>query len=345
MVSGLSASPNGIIYDEANNRCVFVNWGANANIMQLNLADSSVSVVQTTTYSNIDGIARDNNNNYYISCWGNNSIVRFTNNFSASPEIVATGLNKPADIYYNLLTDTLAVPNSGNNTITLLNFAPAPPPAQTICNEVPLLVYPDSIIFKSIGISSFGDSAIHVTLFNSSEDNYAYPLAWYEFVTPLPTGVTVHPNSQTFNVFASAWNTQTSAVSQCTMFVTQPIPDNYTVKFRIWLTNLEPAPVDTCYFTDTFSVVLKYPLIISSDDLNIDNKITISQQGSIYTLMSGSAMSKILISDIAGRKIEVIHANGNYASFDLKHLSQGIYIVQAINQSGYATGKPIKIVR
>ncbi len=345
MVSGLTASPNGIIYDEPNNRCVFVNWGTNAKIMQLSLADSTVSVIQSTTYSNIDGIARDNNNNYYISSWGNNSIVRFANNFTVAPEDVATGMNKPADIFYNQLTDTLAVPNSGNNSITLLNFGVEPPPTVTICNEVPLQVYPDSIFFKTIGVSSFGDSAIHVTLFNSSEYSYAYPLAWYEFVTPLPPGITVHPNSQGFNVFASAWNTQTSAVSQCNMYVTQPIPDNYTVKFRLWLTNLDPAPVDTCYFTDTFSVVLKYPVIMNTHDLNMENKLFISQQGGTYTLVSNLNMNQVVISDLTGRTIQSYNLDNNNITFNLHNVATGVYFVQAYNLSGKPLGNPIKIVR
>jgi hypothetical protein len=66
-----------------------------------------------------DGIASDLNGNYYVSSWsGGNKITRFSNNFTTSTAVVTTGLSNPADIFYNVLTDTLGVPNSGsgNNT-------------------------------------------------------------------------------------------------------------------------------------------------------------------------------------------------------------------------------------
>jgi sugar lactone lactonase YvrE len=110
-------SPNGIIYDQAGGRIVWVTWGSNAPIMQALLSDSSVSQVTATTLGNCDGIVRDGAGNYYVSAWNTNAVWRFTSAF-ASPTQVVSGLNSPADIYYNLSTDTLASPNSGNNTVT-----------------------------------------------------------------------------------------------------------------------------------------------------------------------------------------------------------------------------------
>jgi sugar lactone lactonase YvrE len=110
--------PNGIIFDEPNNRCVFVNWGTNAPIKAVNLADSTVTTLTTTTLTNIDGIAKDGAGNYFVSSWGLNGIAKFNNSFTTGPTTVVTGLSSPADIFYNVLTDTLANPNSGtlNNT-------------------------------------------------------------------------------------------------------------------------------------------------------------------------------------------------------------------------------------
>ncbi|MEW6468635.1 MAG: T9SS type A sorting domain-containing protein [Bacteroidota bacterium] len=116
-VTGLGPSPNGIIYDGANNRIVWVNWGSNAPITQALLSDSSVSTVTPTTLGNCDGIVRDGAGNYYVSAWSTNSIWRFTNTFG-SPVQVVSALSSPADIYYNLANDTLVSPNSGNNTVT-----------------------------------------------------------------------------------------------------------------------------------------------------------------------------------------------------------------------------------
>ncbi len=116
----LMNSPNGIVFDEPSNSLVFVNWGSSAKIERCSVADSSVTAILTTAYTNIDGIARKANGDFYISTWGTNSIYKYNNDFSGTPILVVSGLNKPADIYYNDLTDTLAIPNSGNNTLTFV---------------------------------------------------------------------------------------------------------------------------------------------------------------------------------------------------------------------------------
>jgi hypothetical protein len=131
-VSGLVKSPNGIIHDAANNRLVWVTWGSSAPIMQALLSDSSVSQVTATSLGNCDGIVRDGQGNYYVSAWSTSSIYRFTNTFT-SPTQVVTGLNSSADIYYNLVTDTLASPNSGSNTVTFHYFG-----LQTSTEQAPI---------------------------------------------------------------------------------------------------------------------------------------------------------------------------------------------------------------
>ncbi|MCW3103574.1 MAG: hypothetical protein JWO09_2014 [Bacteroidetes bacterium] len=114
-VTGLAKSPNGIIYDQPNNRCIFVNWGTSAPIMAVSLVDSTTSTITTTTLGNCDGIAKDGAGNYYVSSWNLNGISRFNNAFTGGPVTVVTGLNSPADIFYNTVTDTLGVPNSGTS--------------------------------------------------------------------------------------------------------------------------------------------------------------------------------------------------------------------------------------
>ena len=116
----LTQSPNGIIFDEPSNSLVFVNWGSEAKINRCSLADSTVTTLLTTSYTNIDGIARKANGDFYISSWGTNSVYKYNNDFTATPTLIVSGLSSPADIYYNDLTDTLAIPNSGNNTLTFV---------------------------------------------------------------------------------------------------------------------------------------------------------------------------------------------------------------------------------
>lgn len=111
--------PNGIIYDQPNNRCVFVQWtGA---VKAVSLVDSTVAtLVASTGLSSIDGITKDGIGNYYLSSWSPTRISKYDNTFTTQTTAVGTGmgLSSPADIFYNVLTDTLGVPNSGtgNNT-------------------------------------------------------------------------------------------------------------------------------------------------------------------------------------------------------------------------------------
>lgn len=115
--TGGTSSPNGIIYDAANNRCVFVGWGSSAPIKAMDVTTGAVTTIITSTLGNCDGITRDAAGNYYISSWTGNKITRYTSTFT-SPTTVVTGLSNPAEIFYNTLTDTLGNTNSGalNNT-------------------------------------------------------------------------------------------------------------------------------------------------------------------------------------------------------------------------------------
>jgi hypothetical protein len=122
IASGLVQSPNGIIFDEENNRCVFVNWGANAPIKALDLSNNTVSTIATTSHSNCDGIALDDNGFFYISIWGGQKVVQYNNDFSSMPVTIVQTLNNPADLFFNTEDLVLGIPNSGNNTVTFYTF-------------------------------------------------------------------------------------------------------------------------------------------------------------------------------------------------------------------------------
>ena len=88
------------------------------------MADSSVTTLSTTTLGNCDGIAMDCQGRFYVSSWSPTRISRFANDFSGgATNMNATGLSSPADIFFNTDTDTLAVPNAGNNTVTFYNYS------------------------------------------------------------------------------------------------------------------------------------------------------------------------------------------------------------------------------
>ena len=111
-VTGLAKSPNGIIYDQPNNRCVFVNWGTAAPIMAFDITTAAVSTITTTTLGNCDGIAKDGAGNYYVSSWTLNGISRFNNTFtgglSFSGDTLEVNSAEPARIVISAREGTLA---------------------------------------------------------------------------------------------------------------------------------------------------------------------------------------------------------------------------------------------
>ncbi len=117
-------TPNGIVYDNydgVNPRLVYACWNANAKVKAINIADSTQTTLVTTSVGSIDGIAKGNGGYFYLASWTPDVITRYDSTFTSSTTVVS-GLNSPADIYYNLQTDTLAVPNSGNSTVTFHYF-------------------------------------------------------------------------------------------------------------------------------------------------------------------------------------------------------------------------------
>lgn len=122
MASGLAKTPNGILYDGENNRCVFVTWGSNAPIMGIDLTTNAVSTVLATTLSNCDGITRDRCGNYYVSSWGNNRLNRFDASLTGTHIVLPTALSSPADLDTRMdVTADIIGNTNANNTITLTN--------------------------------------------------------------------------------------------------------------------------------------------------------------------------------------------------------------------------------
>ena len=117
---GPTNKPNGIVYDGANNRIVFVNWGNNATIKAMDLTTYAVTTVATTLLSNIDGIDSDASGNWYVASWSPARITRYSNDFSSSEIITVAGISNPADICYANETDTLAIP--GGNQVLFVGF-------------------------------------------------------------------------------------------------------------------------------------------------------------------------------------------------------------------------------
>jgi len=122
VVSNTGSTPNGVVYDPIDDRVVFVSWGSNAAIKAMSLTDYSVTTLENTGLTNIDGIDIDQFGSFFISSWSPTRITRYDHEFVDAEIISAPGLSNPADISYGIEIDVLGIANSGNETLTLVEF-------------------------------------------------------------------------------------------------------------------------------------------------------------------------------------------------------------------------------
>ena len=114
--------PNGIYFDKSNNRLLVLNGELPYNpIIAVNLTDSSTSTVVNTNISAIDGLTADQFGNYYFSSWTTDKVYRYDASFTNPPEVISSGHNNPADIFYNQLNNVLAVPNFHSNLVDFIS--------------------------------------------------------------------------------------------------------------------------------------------------------------------------------------------------------------------------------
>jgi Secretion system C-terminal sorting domain len=115
IASGLVKTPNGILCEPENNRCLIVNWGANAPIVAINLTTNAITTVLATTLGNCDGITKDSCGNYYITAWSNNKLNKFSPALTGTFTVIPGTLSSPADIdcRFGATFDTIGIPGGG----------------------------------------------------------------------------------------------------------------------------------------------------------------------------------------------------------------------------------------
>jgi len=201
IVSGITR-PNGILLDAQNNRVLFCQFVSNAPIKEIDLDDLSVTTVLSTSFTNFDGLAIDGNGNIYVSCWGNHSVYRYDDMFSQPAELVSSGHSGPADIFYNLLDNILAIPNYYSNHVDFIPITPANvdevygqmPIAVALSQNYPNPFNPTTTIKYQIPESSFVTIKVYdvlgseiITLINEEKPAGEYEV---EFdATGLPNGI------------------------------------------------------------------------------------------------------------------------------------------------------------
>jgi sugar lactone lactonase YvrE len=153
VVSNTAVTPNGICFDEAGNRLVFVAWsGATSDITAVSLTDYSLTtLVANTALNSIDGIDNDSYGNYFLASWSPQRITKYNSDFSINEVItVAGGLSSPADIAYAEEIDTLIIPNTGNNTVRLVGFQNVSAVHESAFDSHPVTCYPNPIQPESV---------------------------------------------------------------------------------------------------------------------------------------------------------------------------------------------------
>jgi len=125
VVDDTGNTPNGVVYDQIDDRLVFTTWtNSNATLKAVDLDTYALSTVVTTSVGNIDGIDMDSDGRFYISSWSPTRITRYNHDFTNPITIPASGLSSPADISFANEINTLGVANSGNETLTLIEMEP-----------------------------------------------------------------------------------------------------------------------------------------------------------------------------------------------------------------------------
>jgi hypothetical protein len=166
LISNTTSTPNGIVWDGANNRLVFVSWGNSAPIKTIDLSNNAMTTAVTTSLGNCDGIDMDGNGNFFVASWSPNRITKFNNDFSVNEIItVAGGLSSAADICYALENDTLAIPNSGNNTVVYVGF-----------NNNP--IFTEEVEIESFQIQNSGNQ--WEIIFENTQHNNTFTLKIYD---------------------------------------------------------------------------------------------------------------------------------------------------------------------
>lgn len=140
-----------------------------------------------------------------------------------------------------------------NATPLLLALFTSHARAQVVCDTLPIAYYPVSITFTTADLS-FGDSVLVVEMTNSSTTSMAYPQIKLVPLTPLPSGMVMNTG---WSVFASSWNPGQMMPASVFFDVSQPIPEDFTVTFQVWATNLTPLLTDdSCVFDLPFTINL-----------------------------------------------------------------------------------------
>ena len=119
---------NGIYTDPKNNRLFLCGWEDKDKYVDVYAVDMTTGIVSEHydgPSAKVDGMARDNCGNYYLSFWSENKVFKFSSNQFDNPVLIKSaidGLSGPADIGIDNVNNHLLIPNLNNSTITIVSL-------------------------------------------------------------------------------------------------------------------------------------------------------------------------------------------------------------------------------
>jgi len=137
--SGLPNGTQTCSVDTSNNCLYIFSWPV-TKVRRVNLADPSD--IQLLVYPGVGqqiDCTKDHEGNIYVSSWQGNKILQYLPGCTAVPQVLETGFNQPAGLYYNPDKHLIAVCNYGGNSIDFIELE---------TTSTPQLNYNDNPDFK-----------------------------------------------------------------------------------------------------------------------------------------------------------------------------------------------------
>lgn len=114
-------TPNGIIFDEENNRVILIAENeSGVPLVGIDLVTRSHTHLIYLYLGGCDGLTKDDDGNLYFSSWNTDRVYRINRGFGSAPTTASLGHNNPADIHFNCYYSELVVPNFNRNTIDII---------------------------------------------------------------------------------------------------------------------------------------------------------------------------------------------------------------------------------
>lgn len=195
------------------------------------------------------------------------------------------------------------------------------------CESMPLtFIAQDAKLQSAFGSA---DSAIIVPIVNNSTNSFAYPLARLVEITPLPPGMTYHGGNH-WQVFASSWNFGDTIDAFIEFDVAQPIPANYSVTFKLYVSNFGTLPVDSCLFSNLLIVNLN-PVVSMQETAAKTNAWRLSPNPAIEyfeILWVDAVEEEMELIDTQGKLIKNYMVASKRNRISVSDLENGIYFLR-----------------